>query len=59
MLLGEKKGKSLFCNILQNVMWKMLEEIILFYAPSDGPQLDKCVIFKALFFKKWEGLERS
>lgn len=36
-------------------MCKMLEEITLFYASSGGPQLDKHVLFKALFFRKFMG----
>lgn len=33
----------------------MLEEIIPFYASSGGPQLEKHVLFKALFFRKFIG----
>lgn len=33
----------------------MLEEIILFYASSGGPHLDKRVLFKALLFRKFIG----
>lgn len=49
---GEKKGKSNFLKYCQNVMCKMLEEIIIFYTSPGGPQLDKHILFKALFFRK-------
>lgn len=55
MMLGKKNGKCHFVIYWQNVMWKTLEEIILFYAFSGGPQLDKHILFKALFFRKFIG----
>jgi len=36
-------------------MCKMLEEIILFYDSSRGPQLDKYILFKSLLFRKFIG----